>query len=360
MTDPWTLGLAVVTAGVALWAGWLHRPTPLTFDSGRWFATALATLLRGRTEADGGDADAWAAAASRLIVWHPYAARPELLVGAADLGAFDGAGPIQRALAAKLAALPDVPSRWRRLLDEDEAGLDARLGDPLDLGADQDPKRIDASLSWDRMAAWGGGDATVGEGFGARLGATWVVVQAAPEGRPDVLGALLREATAPSTAVACGPEGVAAALEAAVAAPHARLVIGFDGDAVGAVTRALVANPVARDRLLAVIAVGAKLQGPELDDVLGALFRHEVLDTEIRRETPYASLGWVDRGAVPPGVAGAPLGEARWPAPGGDDGLSAIAAVDLGALDVEAARGREVLVARALIAWVAMWTAVRG
>jgi hypothetical protein len=346
VTDVPTLVIAGTALGVALVAGWLHLPSHPDLDAERWFKVLLSTLLRGVVEAAGGDVEKWERQVVRWAPYHPAGRYPELKY--AGLAPEGFAVPGERALTAALAATPAGPGRWKRLYDDDEAALEARLGDPHDLGPSYDPAALLApDATWDALAAWA---PAVEEALTRRFPAKWVWVR----GRAPVdLSAGLDRVTV--LAEGATDREIAEALRAAVVDPADRLVVVGEGEAMGPLLRALAATPPVRDRVLVVISVGGDL-GDE--DWMGRNFAHPVLDTETHRATTYAAVQWLDRAADPPGWGGLPLQKQRFPAPAGEPGVSWMEAVDLGPLPADPEIPvREV--ARALRAWAALWSLSR-
>lgn len=255
-----------------------------------------------------------------------------------------------------LARVEGLEARWRRLYDEDEAALEARLQDPLTLGDAYDPAvLLGAGGSWDDLADWGAGEGEVFvEACRRRVPARWVVVRAPGAEVPDLLGPLV--ALTGATVV---EEDVAAALAAAVPDAADRLVVVVEGDAVRAVLEALLDAPQVRDRLVAVVAVGARIApDAEAREWLARHFTAAALDTELNRITPYLSLTWVDRETDPPGVPGLPIETARFPPPAEERAPSAIEAVDLGLLPADPELPTE-LFARGLYVLVCLFVLAR-
>ncbi len=363
MTEPATIAVAGVALGVALIAGWAMVPSPPVLDGERWFKLILATLLRGRVEREGGDAQAWERRVVRFVPYHPAGRLPEQKV--IDPQGYRPPGlsvPGELGLVEALARRSGLSERWRRLYDEDESALEARLQDPAGLGAAYDPAaRLGPGGSWDDLADWGAGDGIVFlEACRRRLDARWAVLRApAVRGMPDLVGALGALAQAVEIPVA-EPRAVREALEGLV--PHAsdRLVVVAEGHAAGVVLRALVDAPDLRDRLLACLVVGGVLQGePALDDWMASHFSARSLDTEVNRVTPYLSVTWLDRGAVPPGVVGLPVASARFPAPAATERVpSSVETVDLGLLPADPELPVETI-AQGLYALVTLWVLTR-
>ncbi len=377
MTEPLTLALAAVTLLVALAAAWAHLPRELSLDGERWFKVLLATGLRGAVDEAGGDAEAWAAAVIRFAPYHPAGREPERKVTAPSVVGLPGAAlPGERALVEALARIDGLPARWARMYDEDERALAVRLDDPAELGPAYDPARVlGPGASWDAVAAWEDG---LKVALDRRLPARWVLVDGAPSGMPDLLGALYAElgdrvAARITWDAGASREEAAATVRAALAAaapdPGDRVVLAAAGEGVLLAIAGLREAPDARDRLLGVVALGGTWGGwPGRDgpwgeaavaDAVGAWFRHDQLDAELAHARPWFSAQWLDRSASPPGAGGLPLTHQRPPVPADEGGLeSSIARVDLGVLPADADLPAPI-VARALWTLVAGWHASR-
>jgi hypothetical protein len=340
MTAPLTIAVGVAALIVAMIAGYLHLPSTPDLEGERWFKVILATLLRGQVEARGGDAAAWETATVRFVPYHPAGRQPERKVTAPALFKLSAdAIPGERALLETLEKLPDARARWARMYDTDPAGLDVRLGDPVDLGPAYDPGQVAGpGATWDDLAAWGADNQSFRETIERRVPAHWVLVRGTS---PVVVDALKAEIGARASVVdGTDPATIAAACLAALPGAEDRLVVVVEGEAVQAALGALVDTPIARDRMLAFVSIGGVLGGRPGEeaasvDYVGGVFNHEHLDTESRRETPYLCLGWLDRAEDPPGGRGLPLQAQRFPEPGGRADISSIAVVDLGVLPVD-------------------------
>jgi hypothetical protein len=105
-----------------------------------------------------------------------------------------------------------------------------------------------------------------------------------------------------------------------------RLILATTGDAAPTLLRALAEHVDVRDRVVAVVAIGAAIHGlPDVDgprgeavmrDWLEHHFRHEHLDVELVRLVPYVSLAWLAPDVDPPGLVGLPVRAQRFPEPG--------------------------------------------
>ncbi len=368
MTDPLSVALALGAAGAAGALSWLYWPRPPELDGERWFKLALATTLRGRTEALGGAAAEWEAAVVRFVPYHPAGREPERKVAFPEAVALPGpalAG--ERELLQALAALPDRPSRWAHLYDVDRA---VRLSDPAELGPAYDfarwlhlPRRTEET-GWDVLASWD--DGRFPTALAGSFPARWVGVGGRPRvGVPSLLPAMASEV--PGFEQITWP---AADLAEVLRLSDVPLVLVGEEAGIVAILRVLLDDPELRDRVLAVVSIGGIIGGDPAEtgelgpgarsDWLGAHFAHYALDTEKVRFTPYFSLGWLDRGADPPGAGGLPIAASRFPPVRQDPGVvPTVETVDLGLLPADPALPLD-LVARALAAVVAAWARSRG
>ncbi|MCB9674155.1 MAG: hypothetical protein H6737_03510 [Alphaproteobacteria bacterium] len=375
MTDPLTLATASVAAAVSFAIGWLSWPRSPALDGERMFKTVLAELLLGRVTAEGGDQDAWIRAVVANVPYHPAGRFPEKKVTGTGLSDLPASIEGEKALIERLAKLPDLEARWRLLYEEDEAGLAARLDDPIELGPDYDPSsRLGTAATWQALEAWGAGEKAPADGPAAdlfpetlkrRVGAVWILVEGRePEPVLDALAGMVRKAyRVPWADLATDAlEDVAGE---AMEDPAARFVLVGAEAGIQAVLRLMVDRAPLRDRTLAVVSIGGILHGdPEADGPLGAValdawmakhFTHHELDTEVTRNTPYFCMQWLDRTADPPGARGLPVQRARFPEPL-SEALTQdyVEVVDLGVL-FEGTDPQ--LVARGLWATVAFWVA---
>lgn len=369
-----SLAIGGVAGAVALALGWLQWPRPPRLDGERWFKVALCTLLRGRVEAEGGDADAWERAVVRFVPYHPAGRLPERKVSNPVAGPPGAALPGEVALLEALAAEEGPARRWARMYDLDEGGLDARLSDPSALGAAYDPARIlGRDASWDALARWARGDDTFLSVARRRIHARWVLVEGREDRRvgPSVLPALA--ALLPDAIHVPfedgDPEVLAVTLRSVPVDASGRVIVVAEEAGVTRALRALAAAADVRDLLLALISVGGVIggrtdeEGPygaqACRDWNEAHFDQSELDTDVVRLTPYLALQWLDREVWPPGVPGLPLDAARFPEPRSEGATATtLEVVDLGPLPAD--EGLPVdLVARALIAVASAWVATR-
>jgi hypothetical protein len=400
VTDPVTIAVAAVALALSLAIGVLHAPRWPALDGERWFKLWLATLIRGRAEAEGLDAEAWAARVVRFVPYHPAGRLPERKIlrpeAPPPTPALEGEVALQEALAAR----PDAASRWALLYDEDERGLVARLADPSELGPEHDPAvRIRGDVDWEAVAVSARGEGPLDEALAGASTATWVLLPGGPEGAPDLLGALAAvlgeraewhrtddppPATGPipeslegdiagrrggDVAFARRVMNLLATLDALAPAYEDRLVIVASGAAVHLVLEALRASAPLRDRIEAVVSVHGIVGG--LDGIEGPLawtratpwldahFRHDALDLEAGHRVPFFALQWLDRDHAPPGALGIPLERARFPEPTDPDSRRpAVEPVDLGPLPLDPDLPLD-LVARALRGVVTAWGTAR-
>ncbi len=367
-TDPVSLGIAAAAAVSALAAGWFHIRRPPRLDGERWLKVTLATLLRGATEADDGDADAWARAVRTQLPYHPAGRQPDrkVLHPTAQVD-----GPLvegEPALLEALRAAPDVQARWEVLYDGTDEVADTLLEDPVELGPDYAPSvLLGPGTTWDDLARWAT-DPSFGERLAQRHPLTWICFQPGPEGSESrILDALV--GLWPHTAV-LPPQGDPKEVIEPLVEPGRKLVVAAEGDAIVDALAVLQNNPGLRDEVVAVLAIGAPILGREggpegteptaREDWMGRWFTQEHLDTEEVRLTPYMSLQWLDRSAAVPGTPRQPMAWARFPRPtqGGVD-VQTIESVDLGVLPRPGGPD-DTLLAKALLFTVAGWVAQRG
>ncbi|TVQ88382.1 MAG: hypothetical protein EA397_17055 [Deltaproteobacteria bacterium] len=368
MTDPLTLGVAVVALGLALLIAWLARPRPPELQGERWFKAWLATLLRGRIEAQRDSGETWASLVDRAVLFHPLARRPEDKLDApprVERPAREG----EEALVQALAALPDRAARWAHLYERDEVGRAARLGDPHDLGRAHLPSSwLGPSITWDVVADAASDPGPLIEALRRASSARWVLVPGRERGGPSLLPALAAllgdrairyEPSAPSELALQafrGPiserrPGAPSHVEASVALleklhataskPSDRLVLIGEGEGIHPILDALLASDALRDQVDAVVAVASPIAGADdLDhpcDPAGAArflqrwFTHDDLDLEASHRCPYFSVQWLTPEHEPPGAFGVALARARFPTPKDAPRLS-IEPVDLGPL----------------------------
>lgn len=367
-TDPISLGIAAAAAATALLAGWFQVRRPAAIDAERWLKATLATLLRGRIDADDGSAESWARAVRAQVPYHPAGRQPDRKVlhptAVPDGPLLEG----EQALLDALRKAPDVATRWSLLHDGTDEAADALLQDPIDLGPDYAPAAVlGPGTTWDELASW-----AHDEDFGTRLAArhplTWVCFQSGPDGaESSVLDALV--ALWPHTAV-LGPDTDPREVIEPLVQPGAKLVIAAEGDAVVDALEVMQKNDGLRDQVVAFVAIGAPVLGREggpdavspavREDWMGRWYSQQHLDTEEVRLTPYLSLQWLNRSAAEAGTARQPVAWARFPRPArhGTD-VETIESVDLGVLPRPGGPD-EGLIAKALLFVVAGWAAQRG
>ncbi len=326
MTDPLSLALTVAAALVAAGIAWVQWPRPPALDGERWFKVTLATLLRGRVESEGGDADRWERTVQSLV---PYG--------------------------------------------ESAAQRGALLDDPADLGPTYDPQTwLGPGLGWDAVARHANDDA-LGAGLRRVLPARWILV----EGRPDrsagqtVLPSL--RAVLPDALVVPFGDGSLETLDgiarSAAPGPGDRMVLAGEEAGVARIMRALHANGELRDKVVAVVSVGGVIGGRDDEDGpygraaaadwLAASFVQRELETDVVRLTPWLAVQWRAPDVEPPGVPGLPLAAQRFPTPDAEGATAhTVEVVDLGALFTDRAPD-PALVAKALVVVTTLWVASR-
>ena len=397
MTAPVTIFVAVLALAVAVGIAVLQWPRPPALDGERWFKTWLVTLLRGKADADGLEAEAWAADVVRFAPYHPAGRWPERKVtdpgGELPTPALEG----EQALVEALAALPSPEARWARMYDLDELALGDRLSDPVELGPDYQPERwLGAGVTWDVIAQAAADPTALAEGLKRASRAKWVLIRAESRDVPDLLAALAEvlgdravwfdpeSAPAPEQpkvlvdgmierrgdpAFAARATALLGLLESMFPTYEERVVLVAEGGEVQVMLEALHSHAPVRDQVEAVLSVGGVIQG--LDGVDGPLgwdactawmqqrFLHKVFDLEANHRCPYLALQWLDRAAEVPGAGGVPLDRARFPTPQDDGGpVQSMDIVDLGPLPAVPELPTR-LVALALWGLTTAWTAAR-
>lgn len=334
-----SIDVAVEIAALALagWAALKSIPRPPERDWERLFKTTLATVLRGRVEAEEGDAAAWEDAVIGAVLYNPAARAPEALLARPDPARIPTpAREGERALVERLASLDDVESRWRFLWTQDHRVFDALFADPAELGADYDPARALApDVTWDAVAAW---DPAVVAALGRRLDAVVFVVVGDP-GLGAALSAAFPDQRVASVDLAAldGSEVLLGHLEQ----PHEKLLLVLRGAAGPTGLRWIHDDPALIDRLAGVVTLGAPLGA---DAWLVDHFRHEAFEPEVLRAVPYLSVLEVPAEPVTPSGWAAQ----RFPAPPEpESGRATIDAIDLGPVPRE--RLDDDVLARALL-----------
>ena len=271
---------------LAGWAALKSIPRTPARNWARLFHVSLSTVLRGRIESAEGTADDWESAVLGRVLYNPSARAPDRLLSAPDpAGIPTPALEGERALVERLAALPNVETRWRMLFLEDHRVLDALFDDPAGLGPAHDPGRnLAPGLSWDDVAGWS--DA-LRAALGRRLDAVVLVTLG-----DDALSAALASA-APHARVVALPADASAepeVLRAVPEAPHERIVLFARGRAAAPLVCLLSDHGDLVDRLAGVVLIGGALGGADVRDA----FTHERLEPEVLRAVPYFSLAIVD------------------------------------------------------------------
>jgi hypothetical protein len=352
MTSPIALAVASLTLVLLVAAAWAHVREAPEFDAERWFKMMFATTLRGDLAARGGDAAAWEASVARFLAYHPAGRWPERKVAHPGLDAIVGKPvPGERALIASLAGLPRE-ARWDWMHRDDPVGVDARLGDPDELGERYDPSRWIAE-GWDGLAAWGASDVDPAgrrfrEAAWRRLNASVMVIasDAPNDGEIRLFSALIAEGAAAATL---------ADLREADPPAAARWVVVAAGDAPVEVLSLMAADLGVRERVVALVSVGGRFGSPEAMDRLAHLLAGDLLAAEVSRVTSLCSIAWFQRAVDPPGVAGLPIEQQRLP----DAVAEGVEVVDLGVLPDDAELPGPQL-ARALLGFLACYLPSRG
>ncbi|NCG18332.1 MAG: hypothetical protein GWP91_04875 [Rhodobacterales bacterium] len=370
-------GVAIFATALAITAGVIYWPRPPSLDGERWFKVILATLFRGQVEAEEGDVDAWEGLVRSFVPYHPAGRLPERKVLNPKATAPGAWLPGELLLTQNLAAIDDIAKRWA-LLYESEAGIEARLIDPFELGATYNPKSLgDPACTWDALALWGAGDVTFRDALLKRVGAKWLLIEGRPDrlAGPSVLDAMAAELGDRAVRVPWveaplvdGVQAVGTALEQVIQTWRDRVIVVSEEAGTTLVLRTLAANGNFRDPLLAVLSVGGVVGGREgeegpfgekvCDDWVKAWFTYEGLDSESVRLTPYLSVQFLDRSQATPGSAHLPIAAQRFPEPRDDHTLQTLESVDLGVLPSDSGLPVD-QIARGLIAVTGCWALSR-
>lgn len=341
--NPLDAVLWLLAIGLALAAAWWTLPRPVALDWERLFKLTLITLIRGEVERAGGDAEAWLTAGRARVWYHPGGRG--LVAKLLNPQAVQPPVPARPGELGLLEALRAAPDPHARLALITQGGGDEPLyEDPASLGPGWDlAAMLGQGASWEAVAAWG---PAVGAALARRNDRVcWVQIGGGLE-----LVAALRAAGV--RAEGCADPDAAEltkSLHEWTPEPADRLVLLLVDRGASAGVEALLADPSLRDRVRAVVAVGADLGGAT-GALLAERFTHEALDTELARRVPYLHLAFADPGVDPLGEPGLPLAHTAWPTPPPSRvGRESVEVLDLGLLPgPRAALGAERL-ARALL-----------
>jgi len=301
----------------------------------------LATLLRGELDAADKEYEDWETAVKAWVPYHPAGRFPERKILNPLAARLPGAlleG--ERALLEGLNKLNTAPERWAWMYDEDEIGLSARLDDPIELGAPYDPAtHLGSDADWEGLAKWGAGDVAFRDQLLQRLEAGWFLIGG--RSGPSVIPALAELLGDQATILGHDDDNLIQALETALEGVDARGILLGEEAGVVSILNLLRDRADLRDRVLAVVSIGGIIGGMEgedgrlgtaaREDWMGAWFKHEHLDTEVVRLTPYLSVQWLDRDHMPPGANGIAISNARFPELP-DDPVETVEVVDLGVI----------------------------
>ncbi len=377
MTSAAVLWVALMAAVVGLAAAWFVVPHPPELDGEAWFKGILVARLADRAPAD----------VMRWVVWHPLGRWPERKLAHPTVESMPGKLlPGEGELLARLARLPNIVARWAMLRDEAVAKT---LTLPGDLPPEASPARwLGAASGWDRVR-----DDALPASAERRTSSSWLLIDDPRPGVPDVSAAFAGFAEVRTLASLCADPVIGGAWEMArtrlaqvgqvtaaewdtiaagmapwgrvamasavdslakvmetklpVNKPERRLIVAATGGAMPVLLRALAERVDLRDRVIAVVSVGGAVgglpdqQGPlseaVADDWMAHNFQHGLMDVEILRRIPYASIQWLDTSEPVPGAGGIPVARARFPEPEWDGrAFRCVEPVDLGVVPVEA------------------------
>lgn len=320
--------------GLAIWAASRSVPRPPALDWERLFKTALAVQIVGPASRDGASEAQLVAlveGAQAALLFQPAGGpTPESkLLDPASAPIPVPPLPGERALVEALGRLPELEARWRRMYLSESGEGASLFDDPELLGPDYHPGRVGAGLDWGAVADW---SEALQQALLRRMSA-FVVVDLGSELGAGIAAAAPGLRQTAVSAEDASPEALAERLLGACNAASDRLVLVVEGAAALPTMRAVLASTLLRDRLIAVLAVGAGLGEGEAAAWMAENFTHDKLEPELNRSIVYAGLVAVAPG--PPADASALEGwkKQRFPVPApSPSGRNAIDAIDLGPL----------------------------
>jgi len=343
------LGLWLAAGVLLLVAGWNTLPRPPDLNWELYFKVVITTLIRGEVESSEGSADDWFARGRARAWFHPAARDLEAKLTAPE--SYEVSTPAiegERGLVEALAAVDSVEGRLERTFT---VGIsDAVLyEDPALLGEHYDPRSsIGTEADWEAVAQVSQGLLTALRRRHEHL--RWVVM-GGEDSQVEALSALLGGDRVIRLAET-QPKPAEAELEGFLQQRSDRLVLLAFGSGAELAVRMMHANPGLRDRVLAVVGVGAALGGGAAV-WLDKEFNHQSMDTEISRLTSWFHVAFVTPGVLPVGDAGQPLADTRWPQPPvPSSGRNAIESIDLGVLPGPALEYPAELLIRSLVVTV--------
>ncbi|MEE2749828.1 MAG: hypothetical protein VX519_00225 [Myxococcota bacterium] len=343
------LGLWLTAGVLLLVAGWNTLPRPPELNWELYFKVVITSLIRGEIESKEGTADEWFARGRALAWFHPGARDLELKITAPE--SYEVSTPAiegERGLVEALLALKSVRERLEHTFSVGSA--DAVLyEDPALLGGDYDPRSsIGTEADWEAVAQCSSGLVTALRRRHEHL--RWVVMGGEPL-QVEALAGLLGEDRVIHLSET-DPESAESELEGFLQHRSDRLVLLAFGVGAELAVRMMHASPGLRDRVLAVVGVGAALGG-EAAIWLGEEFGHQSMDTEISRLTSWFHVAFVTPDVLPIGDADRPLTDTRWPQPPvPSSGRNAIESIDLGVLPGPASEYPPELLIRSLVVTV--------
>ena len=343
------VGLWAVAGVLLLVAGWNTLPRPPELNWELYFKVVIASLIRGEVEAAEGTAEDWLERGRALVWFHPGARDLESKLTEPD--AYQVSTPAiegERGLIEALRLLSTVQQRLERTFTSGHA--DAVLyEDPALLGEEYDPRNsVGTEADWEAVAGCSPDLLTALRRRHEHL--RWVVL-GGDQKHIEALSELLGE---DRVLVLSETESEAAEteLESFLSQRSDRLVLLAVGKGAGLAVRMMHGSPGLRDRVLAVVGVGAFLGG-DLGGWMKDAFTHQAMDTEISRLTSWFRVSFVTPGVLPVGDEHCALADTRWPCPPvPQSGRKAIEVIDLGVLPGPALDYAPALLIRSLVVTV--------
>ena len=325
---------------------WWARPQPVALHWERFFKLALLTQIRGRVQAESGQAEDWARE-GREKVWFSAAAREpfEKLLRPSPDKLTVPALPSELGLTQALQELSSPTERLVRLFAGEQ---DAELyEEPESAGeAWRLPQYLGQGADWDSLASWA---EAIPQAIQRKGQQVWIQLGALDLPLPDLLPRTAR--VTPTT-----PEDTAKAIDALGPDGADRFVLLASGKDAVVLLETLHSFDGLRDRVLAVVVVDPELADHQ--DWLAANFNHVGFDTELARPTGWFQLRFLEPRADSEQIQERAQGLPIPPVP--ESGRLSIELVELGLLPGRAEDADPEWLSRGLVLTVLAWLGSRG